>query len=96
MDNQRIENIEAELRLIRERNSTVEKDKAWEGSFTRRILIAIFTYISIGVYMWAININMPWLNAIIPTVGFMISTLTLPFFKKIWINKKSKEIYGKK
>ena len=51
MDNQRIENIEAELRLIRERNSTVEKDKAWEGSFTRRILIAIFTYISIGVYM---------------------------------------------
>jgi len=25
-----------------------------------------------------------WLNAIVPAVGFLLSTLTLPFFKKFW------------
>ena len=26
----------------------------------------------------------PWLNAIVPSIAFLLSTLTLPFFKKLW------------
>jgi len=80
---QRIEKIE-------ERNKTVELNKAWETSITRRILLMVFTYLAIGIYLNVINVREPWLNAIVPSIGFMLSTLTLPFFKNIWekyINK---------
>lgn len=76
--NQRIEAIEY-------RNQKVEADKAWETSHSRRFLLIIFTYLAIGLYMQAISVTRPWLNAIIPTLGFLLSTLTLPFFKKLWI-----------
>ncbi len=73
---------------IEKRNERVEKDKQWETSWQRRLLIAIFTYLPIGIYMWAIKIENPWLNAVVPTLGFMISTLALPFFKQIFLNVK--------
>jgi len=82
------EEIEKEIRQIKERNKLVEQDKAWEVSWTRRFLIAAFTYLSISLYLYAINIDRPWLNAIVPTIGFMLSTLTLSWFKRIWASKK--------
>ena len=43
--------LEERVSKIEERNSKVEMDKAWEGSWTRKILIAIFTYLSIALYL---------------------------------------------
>jgi hypothetical protein len=80
--------IEQRVQKIEERNAKVEADKAWETSWTRRILLMTFTYLAIGIYMWAIEINQPWLNAIVPTVGFLLSTLTMPFFKNLWLRNK--------
>ena len=77
-------NIEQRLTRIEERNKRVEKDKKWEASFTRRGLLILFTYISIGFYLQTIDVHNPWLNAIVPAVAFLLSTLTLPFFKKLW------------
>ena len=78
-------NIEERLTIIEQRNARVEADKKWETSFVRRGLLVLFTYLAIGIYMWAIHVSEPWLNAIVPAVGFMISTLSMPFFKKIWL-----------
>ena len=75
-----------EIETIKERNKRVERDKAWEISKTRRIIIALMTYIVIVIFLWSINAPRPWLNAIVPTVGFILSTLTLPFFKQFWVN----------
>lgn len=83
------EQIENEIKKIKDRNRIVELDKAWETSWTRRSLIAFFTYLSISLYLSAINIERPWLNAIVPAVGFMLSTLTLPWFKKIWSKNRN-------
>ncbi len=77
--------IEERLASIEERNEKVESDKAWETSWARKGIIAGCTYIAIGVFMWAINIDTPYLNAIIPTAGFMLSTLSMPFFKRVWL-----------
>ena len=77
-----IENFEK----IKERNKRVEADKAWEISITRRSVIALMTYIIISIFLISINVLNPWLNAIVPTVGFILSTLTLPLFKKFWLN----------
>lgn len=77
--------LEERIANIELRNNKVESDKAWETSLTRRLLLMLFTYLAIGLYMRAIGIDKWWLNAVIPSVAFMLSTLTLPFFKKIWL-----------
>ena len=77
--------VEARLAAIEKRNARVEADKAWETSFARRGLLLAFTYLAIGAYLAAVRLPDPWLNAIVPTVAFMLSTLTLPFFKRIWL-----------
>lgn len=76
------------IEKIEKRNQRVELDKGWEGSLARRVLIVLFTYISIGGYMWAIGVDKPLLNAVIPSLGFSLSTLTLPYFKKLWMEKR--------
>jgi hypothetical protein len=83
-----MEILEQKIQKIEERNERVELDKAWETSWTRRLLLILFTYLAIGVYMWAINVPKPWLNAAVPAVAFMLSTLTIPFFKKVWLKNK--------
>lgn len=77
--------LEQRVQKIEERNKSVEVDKAWETSWARRGLLAAFTYLSVGLYLWVIGVSNPWLSGIVPTAGFMISTLTMPFFKKIWM-----------
>jgi len=80
-----METVEQRMQKIEDRNKKVEGDKAWEISWTRRVLLSLFTYISVGAYFGAIKIDRPWLNAIVPTLAFMISTLTIPFFKRLWL-----------
>ena len=81
----KLKNIWEKIKIIEERNKKVEYDKAWETSYTRRFLLMLFTYLAIGFYLNAIKIPEPWLNAIVPSAAFMLSTLTLPIFKKLWI-----------
>lgn len=82
--------IERRLQTIEVRNQRVEADKAWETSHTRRLLLILFTYLAVGLYLSAIRIPHPWLNAIVPSVGFLLSTLTLPLVKKWWQKKYEK------
>ncbi len=81
----KIKRLEYMIKRIEERNKKVESDKAWELSYFRRFLLVLFTYISIGFYLQAVKIPQPWLNAIVPSVAFMLSTLTLPIFKRLWV-----------
>lgn len=76
--------LEKRILDIENRNKKVEKDKAWETSYSRRSLLIIFTYLTISLYMKFVLHIEPWFNAIIPTLGFFLSTLTLPFFKQLW------------
>jgi len=86
-----LEELENEIEKLKERNKRVEGNKAWETSWSRKVLLFIFTYLAIGLYINAIGIERPWLNAVIPSFGFLLSTLTLPFFKSLW----EKYIYRK-
>ena len=80
-----LKEIEHRVKRIEERNRKVEQDKAWETSYSRRFLLLLFTYLSVGFYLKAIGISNPWLNAIVPAIAFMLSTLTLPVLKKLWL-----------
>ena len=79
-----LEDLEKRIQKIESRNHAVESDKDWETSYSRRFLVAAFTYFTIALYMkFVVGID-PWINAIVPTVGFLLSNLTLPFFKRLW------------
>ena len=87
--NRDLEQLKKDIEEIRQRNSEVENSKSWETSKTRKILLMLFTYLALGIYMNAIKVERPWLNSFIPTLGFLLSTLSLPFFKKILLRKEN-------
>ena len=76
---------------LENRNKRVEADKAWELSLTRRGIIAAFTYLVVGFYLNLLNVNYAWLHALVPPMAYILSTLSLPLIKKIWLKK----IYSK-
>ena len=78
-------NIEEEIKKIQERNKRVEKDKAWETSWTRRICIMILTYIIVVAYSYLIRVyDNIFLSSLVPVIGFTLSTLSLKLVRKIW------------
>lgn len=81
-------NIEERLAIIEARNKRVELDKAWETSLTRRIVLILLTYLVIALVMSFADIDRPLVNAIIPAIGFGLSTLTISFVKKWWIDRQ--------
>lgn len=74
-----------DLEEIKNRNTRVEADKAWETSWTRRLLITIATYITIMIYLTFLGMERVYLHALVPAMGYFLSTLTLPIFKQYWI-----------
>jgi hypothetical protein len=85
-----LEQIKLDIVEIKERNHRVETDKAWETSLSRKVLIAVLTYIVIVIFFYFANLPKPFINAIVPTVGFILSTLSIPIFKKWWTKKQTK------
>ncbi|MAF80709.1 hypothetical protein CL628_01710 [bacterium] len=81
------ENLAKRIAILEERNERVTADKAWETSLTRRALLLLFTYLAVALYLAAIEVDRPFLNAIVPSAGFLLSTLTLPWFKQWWLRR---------
>lgn len=79
--------IEQEIDQIKERNMRVELDKAWERSWTRRLFIAAVTYVIASIWLVLIHDTNPFLKALVPTAGYLLSTLSLPFIKTWWSKK---------
>ena len=83
------QSIEAEIRKLKERNKRVEADKAWETSTARKASIAVLTYAVVVLFFFAAGIGRPWINAIVPTAGFLLSTLSLDVLKRWWLVRRS-------
>ena len=77
--------LEQEIQSLKERNARVETDKAWERSPTRRIFIALVTYVFATIWLYYLNEKSIFLKAVIPTTGYVLSTLSIPQLKKVWI-----------
>lgn len=76
--------IEKEISEIKERNSRVELDKAWETSLLRRAFVAAITYIVALTWLVLIDETDVGLKAVVPVAGYLISTFSLPWLKGIW------------
>lgn len=83
-----IEELNKDIEIIKERNKRVEADKGWETSWTRRGFIAVVTYLVADVWLLLIGDSYPSLKAFVPAVGYILSTLSLPFVKRWWVKNK--------
>lgn len=88
MDN-KIKELEKRITDIEERNKRVEGDKAWETSTLRKILIVLLTYIFALLYLKIADTTNPFFGAVVPCVGFYLSTQTLRLIKKQWLKKRA-------
>ena len=78
-----------EKRIIKLENREAEKkrgeiNKAWEISWTRRLLIAGITYISAFSFMKITGMEPAVLGAFVPVGGFLLSTLSMKPVMIIW------------
>lgn len=83
-----VSTLEKRIAALEARNARVEADKAWETSWARRGAIMALTYLVVVCYLhFVIHIN-PWLNALVPVLGFFLSTLTVAALKKYWVGRR--------
>jgi hypothetical protein len=88
--------LEQRIATIEERNARVTYDKSWETSWTRRGLIAGITYICAFVLLNLLGHDGAWKHALVPVMGYLLSTLSLPAIKEIWLKYKMQKSEGLK
>ena len=84
----RLSCIEKDIENIRERNSKVEADKAWEISIFRTALITVTTYFVAAIFLFFVGVQNFLASALVPAIGFYLSTQSLPFIKKWWTTNR--------
>jgi len=80
--------IEKEIIEIKARNKRVDGDKAWERSKFRIIIVSLLTYIVVVIVFNLIGVESYLLSALIPTIGYILSTFTIPVVKKWWLKNR--------
>ncbi len=84
----KIKELEQKINEIEKRNKRVENDKDWETCNLRKILIIIMTYIFAVLYLTIADTTNPYFGAVVPCVGFYLSTQSIKLVKKWYLNKK--------
>lgn len=79
-----------EIEAIKARNRRVEADKAWETSYTRTTFISISSFILLYIFFRLINSEVPFLNAFISTLVYLMSTFSYGVLKNWWLKKRNK------
>jgi hypothetical protein len=81
-------NLEERVKQLEARNHRVEGDKAWETSWVRRVSIMILTYLTVVCYLHFVVHISPWINALVPVIGYTLSTLTVSALKQHWLKRR--------
>lgn len=84
----KVDVLKKEIDKIKERNSRVEKDKAWETSWVRRVFIAISTYLLVVILLLYIGTEKPFVTAVVPAIAYLLSTASLEVVKSWWLKNK--------
>jgi hypothetical protein len=76
--------LEEEITKLQDRNRRVEADKCWETSFTRiGVIMDITLAVGCVMFFW---LPYPEIKAMAPAIGYLLSTVSLPWLKDQWIH----------
>jgi hypothetical protein len=87
VDGQRdaFDQVRHQLAEIQARNERVEREKAWETSWTRRLVISGATWIAAWLWLLGLGVEHAARQALVPALAYVVSTLSLPFLRRWWI-----------
>eukprot|EP01041_Mallomonas_annulata_P010036 gene10036-20898_t len=80
-----ISELRCRLDTLDHRHALDDKGKKFDSSWTRVLIIMAITYVSLSNYMHLIGVGDPLRGAVVPTIGFYLSTWSLCFMRKLWI-----------
>jgi hypothetical protein len=83
-----LDELRDQIREIRERNARVEREKAWETSWTRRLVIASATWGAACIWLVALDVRNAASHALVPSAAYMLSTFSLPIIRGWWIRRR--------
>jgi len=83
-----LEKLEMDIQELKARNARVEASKAWETSTARKILIMVLTYLVVVIFFESARIPRPWVNAVVPALAYMLSTLSVPIARRAWLHRR--------
>lgn len=82
---ERFRKIEQDVAALQERNRRVEAEKGWETSYVRVLSIVCITYAVAALVLSMIGVKNYFLAALVPALGYALSTLSLPAVRRWWI-----------
>jgi hypothetical protein len=83
--------LEERIAKLEARNLRVEADKAWETSWTRRLMLTLLIYVIMVFYLKFVVHIEPWVNALVPVIGYVLSTLSIGFVKRRFTDRQRRE-----
>ena len=76
-----LQELEQEIKTIKERNKRVELDKKWETSWIRKICICILTYIVVIIYSYIVrNYDNIFLSSLVPVIRIYIINFIIKIY----------------
>lgn len=87
--------LEERIARIETRNERVEREKAWEVSWTRFGVNVLATYLVMNLLLFSIGGPFPPVHALVPTAGYILSTLSIPVVKRRWLERCRSTSSGK-
>lgn len=78
----KLNQVDTRIDAIDARNKNVEVNKAWQASRVRIISITILTYVIVSLTMEFLHFDQPFTAAVIPTIGYFLSTLLLGVIRR--------------
>ncbi|HSK00936.1 MAG TPA: hypothetical protein VK932_06835 [Kofleriaceae bacterium] len=80
-----LDDVRRDVLEIQQRNARVEQDKAWETSWTRRLVIAVAIWAGAWPWLASLGAEHAERHAVVPSVAYLVSTLSLPIVKRWWM-----------
>ena len=82
--NQKVDSLGQRVSIMEKHSVHKAKQKAWEGSLSRTLLLASLTYGVCTGLLYLIQVETPYLVGVIPTTGYLLSRPGLSFCQRIW------------
>jgi len=86
----KLNEIESRIEKIEARNKQVTAEKSWETSRTRVLSVIVLTYVVLVLSMQILSLPNPFVSALVPTIGYYLSTVSVGVIKRRFFDKLEK------
>ncbi len=82
---QELFSLKKELDTLHDDIRTLKIQQDWNTSVLKHGLVIFMNYLIMLILMYILNIESPFISALLPTLGYAITSISLNSIKKYWI-----------